>query len=103
MMIQEHAQHHAGGDGEEVAPAVVSLTLLHQPEETLVDELGGLERDSLSVPPEPPFRDAAEVRVHEGHHLVQGLRAARLGFGQEARDPARPVGRHGRPFLSNVR
>ena len=73
-MVDEHASHGVGGDGEELCPvAPLGACLVHQPQVGLVDERGGGECVALRLEPELPVRHAGQVAVDQRNQALQGI------------------------------
>jgi hypothetical protein len=86
-LVDEDAAHGLGGGGEEVAPAVPVLDLVHvhQPEVRLVDQGGGLEGLARLLLGQLLRRQPAQLLVDQ-QQLVGGARVALLDGRQDARD-----------------
>jgi hypothetical protein len=73
-VVDQHLTHHAGGDGEELAPLLpLPPPLLAEPQVGLVDESRGLERVLLPLAAQPGRRDRPQIVVDEGCDAPQRL------------------------------
>ena len=79
-MIDEHAAHLASGEDHHMGAILnVNVLLQEDPDESFVDEGGGLERVSLAFGLEQVGGHAAERGVYQGEQAIQGVRLPDAG------------------------
>ena len=86
-MLDEHASHHQGGDGEEVRAALPAhLALAEQPQEGLMDQGPGLEEVPRTFPVQIAGGELSQLAVDEGSQAIEGLTIALAPGDEQVRE-----------------
>ncbi len=84
--VDEDSSHQAGGNGEEVSPALPFDLRSHQPEVGFVYQGRGLQEMPRAFPAHVAVGLPAQLLVDDGGQLLQRVRVAAAPFEQQLRD-----------------
>jgi hypothetical protein len=88
-VVDQDSAHHLCGHTEEVrSTPPIDTALIDQPQVSLVDQRGRLQRVSGSLAPKLARRDAAELRIDEWQQLIECTVVAATPITEQRRDAA---------------